>query len=245
MVPLSADELLKIWEEGAALPSAERALALLVQACPDQEPPSLAELTIGQRDWRLLTLRQWTFGPQIVGTTVCPKCDARLELIFDVEDIRAPTELGEPAESVTFSAEDFEIRFRLPNSQDLAAIPAEDSVPRARQVLLERCFLSARRRQEPASLEQLPERVLGALIERMAELDPQANVLLAVSCPSCDRQWQAVFDIVSFFWNELDAWAQRLLRDVHALASAYGWREKDIVAMSPTRRQIYMDMIGS
>jgi hypothetical protein len=35
-----------------------------------------------------------------------------------------------------------------------------------------------------------------------------------------------------------------MLRDVHALATAYGWREADIVAMSPWRRQVYLDMVS-
>jgi hypothetical protein len=49
---------------------------------------------------------------------------------------------------------------------------------------------------------------------------------------------------VSFFWNEINTWAYRMLRDVHALATAYGWREADIVAMSPWRRQVYLDMVS-
>jgi hypothetical protein len=78
----------------------------------------------------------------------------------------------------------------------------------------------------------------------MAEADPQANVQLAITCPVCSKHWQAGFDIVSFFWNEIDAWAHRLLQEVHTLASAYGWREADILAMSPWRRQCYLAMIG-
>jgi hypothetical protein len=48
---------------------------------------------------------------------------------------------------------------------------------------------------------------------------------------------------VSFFWQELDDWADRVLRDVHELASAYGWPENEILALSPRRRQCYLDLI--
>jgi hypothetical protein len=34
-----------------------------------------------------------------------------------------------------------------------------------------------------------------------------------------------------------------VLREVHILASAYGWREDDILAMSPARRRIYLEML--
>jgi hypothetical protein len=52
-----------------------------------------------------------------------------------------------------------------------------------------------------------------------------------------------VFDIISFFWTELDSLARRLLQDVHVLAKAYSWREADILSMSATRRQFYLEMV--
>ncbi len=55
--------------------------------------------------------------------------------------------------------------------------------------------------------------------------------------------FSVAFDIVSFLWNELNAWAIRTLREVHILASAYGWSETDILAMSPWRRQFYLEVL--
>jgi hypothetical protein len=75
----------------------------------------------------------------------------------------------------------------------------------------------------------------------MAEVDPQADVQLAMACPACSHEWQLTFDILSFFWNEINAWASRILDEVHTLASAYGWREADILALSPHRRQLYLE----
>jgi hypothetical protein len=31
---------------------------------------------------------------------------------------------------------------------------------------------------------------------------------------------------------------------VHVIASAYGWSERDILAMSAARRRLYLDVIG-
>jgi hypothetical protein len=78
----------------------------------------------------------------------------------------------------------------------------------------------------------------------MSKLDAQANIQVELDCPSCRRSWTATFDILAFFWTELDAWAQRLLAEVDKLASAYGWREADILAMSATRRNIYLNIIA-
>jgi hypothetical protein len=92
--------------------------------------------------------------------------------------------------------------------------------------------------------DQLDEDTVTALSERMSELDPQGDVQLALNCPLCSHHWDAPLDIVSFVWGEIHAWAVRLLHDVHALALAYSWRESDILAMSPWRRQAYLELIG-
>ena len=83
--------------------------------------------------------------------------------------------------------------------------------------------------------------VVDAIVAHMAQADPQADIQLSLVCPQCGHQWQAAFDIASFFWSEINAWANRMLREVHILASRYGWSETDILAMSPWRRQFYLE----
>ncbi len=240
MRALSASELLSVWEHGLAQSPIERALTLLAAADPESAPDDMARLSIGQRDAQLLTLREWMFGSQLVSLANCPECGEQLELAFDVSDIRAgQTDQGQ----ALASAAGYEVDMRLPNSLDLAAIASHNSTE-ARRLLLDRCIVRLQREGADAPLDRLPEDVKTAISEQMALADPQANVELALACPACSHQWQAVFDIATFFWSEINAWAIRLLREVHAIASAYGWREADIVALSPMRRQLYLDMIG-
>ena len=243
MRALSAPELLGVWERGLVQQPAERALALLAAACPGTPPEALAKLSIGQRDATLLALRELTFGPEYAGLTTCSGCAKRLELTFDVAEIQMGPE-GEPAETASLTVTDYELRFRLPNSLDLAAVTEQTDVARARLLLFDRCLLSADHRGKEMSADQLPAEVIDAVAERMAQADPQADVQLAISCPSCGHQWRCAFDIVSFFWAELNAWACRILREVHQLASVYGWHEADILAMSPWRRQTYLEIVG-
>lgn len=241
MRALSASELVDIWERGWNQPPVQRALALLAAAFPETSGDILAELSISQRDLYLLTLREQTFGSQLTGLTTCPECDARLELSFDVKDIRVelPSEFTEVH---SLNVSDYQVRFRVPNSLDLSALTSTSSLSAARQLLFERCLLSVQRDGE--AIDQLPVEVVDAVSARMAEVDPQADVRLALKCPACRHNWEAIFDIVSFFWNEINAWALRILREVHTLASAYGWRESEILALSPWRRQFYLEMVG-
>jgi len=240
---LSALEWLNVWEHGQAQSLPARALAILAAACPDTPPETLARLNIGQRDACLLTLREWTFGPQLAGLAMCPSCGERLELTCNVADIQAPSpDASESTLSLHMAG--YEVCFRLPNSLDLMAVAASTDEALPHQQLLERCLLAVRYQGIEQAIDQLPTDVEQAVGARMAQADPQADVQLALSCPGCRHHWQAPFDIVSFFWNELNAWACRILRDVHTLASAYGWREADILAMSSWRRQVYLEMVN-
>jgi hypothetical protein len=60
MQPLSAWELLTVWEQGLAKPPVQRALMLLAAASPGESLDELAGLSIGQRDGRLSRLWRTT-----------------------------------------------------------------------------------------------------------------------------------------------------------------------------------------
>jgi hypothetical protein len=242
MRALSDAELLSLWERGRTYPPARQALVLLAAALPDTPPEALAALSIGERDACLLTLHEWTFGSELVSLVICPACSERLELTFDVADIRATPEVAQ-AESFELSLAGYTVRFRLPNSLDLLAV-ADQQGAGAPQILLQRCLLAAQYADEDRSAEQLPTDVLDAVGAHMAHADPQADVQLVLDCPSCGLHWPAIFDIVSFFWAEIETWAYRTLREIHLLASSYGWREADILAMSQWRRQCYLEIVS-
>jgi hypothetical protein len=243
MRPLSSRELLQVWEWGETQHPIDRALTLLAIACPETSPEKLAQLSVGQRDTLLLTLREWTFGSQLNSLATCPSCGEYLELNFTVADIQVSPDVN-PTPEHSLSLGDYEVKFRLPNSSDLAAIASYQDTLAARHTLLETCLLAASYQGKSFSIQQLPSPVIEAVVEKMAQADPQADVQLALSCPGCKHQWQATFDIVSYFWSEINAWAKRILLEVHTLASAYGWGEADILAMSPRRRQLYLEMVS-
>lgn len=246
MRSLSAAELLNVWEQGLAQLPVQRALTLLVAACPEIPSEDLARLSIGQRDALLLTLREWLFGSQVQSVATCPVCGDRLELCFQVADIRVDT--SNPVETCSLQVADYEVQFRLPNSLDLLAMTTSSSLcdtetASPAKMLLHRCLLNISSEGKEQSWEQLPPSAINEVVQQMAQIDAQADVQLHLDCPNCQHQWQTVFDIVSFFWTEIHAWAERTLSEVHALATAYGWGEQDILAMSPYRRRLYLEML--
>lgn len=242
MHPPSASSLLSIWEQGRRQLPVQRGLLLLVAACPHDAPETLATMSIGQRDTLLLRLRDLLFGPQLASVADCPQCGERLELSFAVSDIAVDAESSLAPEQGVKTG-DYEVRFRLPNSLDLLVLAEQDGAWDPRQSLLERCVVGMMRDGQECALGDAPSEVLNAVVQRMAEVDAQADVQLQLTCPACTHTWLAAFDILSYLWSEIDAWAHRILQEVHVLASAYNWREADILALSPWRRQYYLSMI--
>ncbi len=162
---------------------------------------------------------------------------------MDLADIRVavPEFTGDEFQ---LTLDDYQVDFRLPSTVDLSEASSSWDKENMRTALVRRCIRSVRRHDEEIAADQLPVHVVEAVVARMAERDPQADTQLSLACPGCSHRWNALFDIVSFFWSEIQAWAVRILREVHILASAYGWREADILAMSPLRRQSYLSMLG-
>ncbi len=229
MRALSSTELLSVWERGGNQPPVQRALLLLAAARPESTRDALAGLTIGQRDAQLIALRELTFGAEFTGLANCPACDEKIELSFNAADLRGENETEPPAE-LNLQFDDHQLSFRLPNSTDLLAVNDHEQ-------LLARCLVNN-------GHDPLPQSVSDTVIETMARADPLADIQLTLSCSSCGQKWEAPFDIVAFFWSEINAVAHRLLREVHTLASVYGWTESEILALSPARRRCYLEMLN-
>jgi hypothetical protein len=237
----SARALLDAWERGLEQGPVERGLILLALASPGHEPAARALLRIGERDRRLLTLREAVFGVNMTGLVACTRCGEQLELEFATHELRA----APPNEAVLMlRGDDHELVLRLPNSRDLLAVAAADARA-GPALLLERCVVSARVDDAPAGADRFAPELVTAIGRHLADADPQADLRFTLSCPACSFSWAAPFDVVAYLWTEIEAWAGRLLADVHALASAYGWSEADILALNPARRRSYLRMVGA
>jgi hypothetical protein len=242
MHPLLAPDILKVWEQGQTEHSLDKALTLLHAVFPATTRDKLAELSIGQRDSHLLALRQLTFGSRLNCFAECPACKEHLEFATRAEDIRL---LSEPCEKeYELEIGGTLVKYRMPNSLDLAVIAECRDINTASDLLVKRCILRSVRDGVQVDWSELPSVAKAELAEHMSEQEPQADVILDLHCPACNHQWQTIFDIVSYFWAELNAEARKLLYDIHVLAMAYGWSESDILSMSNTRRQFYLGMVS-
>jgi hypothetical protein len=232
-------ELLATWESGLGAGQAHR--AVLLHALAGGEAGGLLDVPVGRRDRALFALRRTLFGERLNGRLACQNCETEQEFDFDVANV-LDGDLAGTSDDLWVEAADWRIRLRLPTSGDLLAAAAAGP-EEARQVLLTRCALTAERYGAPVDGE-LPADVQARIAEAIAEADSAADVRLAMPCVECGHPNSATVDIVSYLWAELDAWARGIMLDVHLLGSAYGWNETEVLALSPTRRRYYLELVG-
>jgi hypothetical protein len=231
--PLREADLLGIWERGLGLPPARLALALLGAADPDVDALAAAEWTVGERDARLLELRERALGARLDLVSTCPACEELVEVALELSTLRVERPGGSGELRVDRAGRRLVVR--VPTAGDLVEIEQAEDVDSARLELLQRCLVDG-------GGDLLEDEVVAAVAAGMADADPQADIRLALGCPACGAKWEEAFDPVSFFWQELDAWAVRLVRDVHELASVYGWSEEDVLAIPAARRGLYLEL---
>ena len=248
MVALNHADFLALWETGHRLHPLDRGLLAIQSSLPaDGQESSVADWPLGRRNRALAQLRALYFGPRLEGWTVCAKCGEKME--FEL-DCRTMAETPDTPVDSRVSVDD--CTFRLPTSRDLAHIANESDPAQAVVRLIAGCFIHAEKKKSSVEDDSnyalnaiqswTPER-LEAVAEKMAGVDPLADISLGLDCPLCHHTSEEALDLVDFLWTEIEARARRLLFEVHVLASAYGWAESTILALSDVRRTTYLRMV--
>ncbi len=237
----SGAAVLRIWEEAAAVRPERRGSAIVASAV--SEPLATVEACpVGQRDRRLLELRRALIGETIEARGNCPACAVQVEASFAVQDLVAAAPSAAP-HSVELVHAGLRLTVRAPTAGDLAALAFEyglGDIESARAALLAFCVTHCETVEgEPAPV---PADAAVAVAEALEGLDPLAAIVFTLTCPECGTAFETPFDPPAFIWQELSAAANRLLWEVDQLARAYGWREADILALSPIRRRAYLEI---
>lgn len=241
MKALASPELLAVWEWGEDRHTIDRSLALLAAALPEKSWDELAALPVGRRDGLILELRWRIFGPFLEAHVPCSACGETMELELEIRELLARAEAFEGTE-VELAVDGWEIRCRLPDSRDLAAIVGCGDEEAGRALLLERCVETARRIGRDCTADQLPGPVIDALSKSLEEADPLAVIELQSTCRECGHVGAEFLDSGSLVWSEVRGEVERLLREVDVLARRYGWTEDEVLALGPRRRRAYLEL---
>ncbi len=189
--PLSAQDILEIWETGARQHLLDRGLTILLAGYPPLSWPALADLSIGQRDGLLLELCASTFGSRLSAQASCPACQHVLEFGLDASALHLGSGESESGRFEVQVPDGPTIEFRLPTSRDLASLVTSQPADGTRY-LAQRCVLQIRQQGETLELDrtELPDGWLQALNAGLSAHDPQAGLELEFTCPVCAHNWQ-------------------------------------------------------
>lgn len=236
MRALSHAGCLEIWELGKALHPLDRGLLAIESVSTEADRGTAADWPLGRRNRALAELRCACFGPALKGWTACDGCGEELEFNVDASAFIAQ---DAPAADARIRSRGRVLR--LPTSRDLASVAGEKDSALAAIRLVERCTISSD--DEPGEAPPLSDEDVDAIGEAMSARDPLSEILLHFDCPECGASFDRPLDVTAFVWSEIEGRAKRLLRDVHALATAYGWSEEEILSLSPARRSFYLAMV--
>ncbi|HWO11090.1 MAG TPA: hypothetical protein VNN80_16460 [Polyangiaceae bacterium] len=238
MKPWHATELLEVWDAGHGLHSVDRALMLLAVAYPEHDWDSLCALPVGERNRLLLQARAVSFGPRLDVVSACPACGEQVE--FEFRFPIADFEPTAPAGAELTLQGGANLRWRLPNSLDLAAIAGAASSLEAQRELLSRCIAGLELDPgTPAELRALAEQ----FSQEVEQHDPLASIAFPLRCTGCETPWRASLDPVEYIWQEVSQRVRVLIHEVDAIARVYGWSEREILSLTPARRRLYCDQV--
>lgn len=234
-----AERLLLLWDRARTLSPVDCALAL-VHLSDSVGPEDAAALPLGARDRLLLELRARIFGDTLTMSCECVACGAPLELNSQASALlNSSAPIAGGAEAAELQFEDLRVRVRLPNSRDLAFALAQTAPESAHRALMARCIVSLQRGSAPIDCDDLEDRERTRIAEYIGELDPLAEIAFRPECPECGESFRAYLDVGQFLWAELEQKARALLDQIHVLATAYGWTEREILQLSALRRSAY------
>lgn len=230
-------------EQAVASTSTADAINLLEQLLDDGHHGALqatevSDLTAWQRDSLLANLYTQIYGSKIDATITCDQCNEAYDLDFSITDL---------LESLTPNYETLEVeplddgfftfpsgvKFRLPTGHDecqVLGLPTDQ----AEIILLQRCA---------DNFEELSDDAIQHIQMVMEKLSPIVEMDMSASCPECSYEQFVHFDLQRYLLTALRNDRQQLMRDIHTLASTYGWSLTEILNLARSQRRSLVAMV--
>jgi hypothetical protein len=162
----------------------------------------------------------------------CTHCSQTFDVEIDLETLPV-REAGASFPFATVETAAGQLRLRVPSGADQLAASAQASPEQAERELLRLCLV------EPATPPALSSAELTLVEEALEDVSPAVVTRLAATCPECRQVQELRLDP----YAAMSTPAERVLDEVHVLASHYHWSERDILGLSRERRQFYLSRV--
>lgn len=210
-------------------------------------PDIVRELSITDRDFLLLKLRELTFGSKIECILTCPNSDCNKKMNVDFNTNALVFEKrGLNKYYFTIETDNTSIEFRLPNGGDQESVAdfAVKDTTLAETVIFRRCIRSINGKYpSETEIDNLAQESKDAVQKQMEQLDPLTDLNMLAVCPECGNEFLAPFDIQDFFLDELDPNPDAFYREIHYLAYYYHWSLDQILSLPRWKRKKYIEFL--
>ncbi|MCP5086610.1 MAG: hypothetical protein GY952_07410 [Rhodobacteraceae bacterium] len=199
-------------------------------------PELIRRLATGAREWLLQRAGGLFLRDRGWFEASCQECGQSFDLPLSLADApRSPAGRGYPTAQIETS---LGLRtFEVPNGLHEEKLARSEGGDPSRQ-LLGLCGLSDHAFQEALQFSAVDVEQIDAGLDAIA---PDVASELNTQCPSCQANTSAVIDPLEFSFPE----PASLIRETHAIASAYGWEEATIMTLPSQRRRQYANLIAA
>ena len=209
--------------------------ALLDACAPAAATDAWWVRTVGERVSALLALLHRSSGDDAIALTLrcaAADCGARFDVALPHDAL--PEAAAASAVSLR-GAGGHTLTLRLPTGDDLRAWHAQPPTTRAQML--------ARLRVDRDADADADDADVAPAAAALADADPLVAFAIACTCPECGHAAEREIDLEELALQRLEARQHGLLREVHAIASRYGWTEREILAIAASRRARYLALI--
>jgi len=214
---------------------------VLAACSTDDEQHPLTESAVDEwmltrRLQQLLAVAIQTRGRHLLLQSRCGNeaCLEMIEIPLDLHMFRQDTD----DLSVETVIDGNTVRLRLPTGHDqrrwCTRGEAVDAATMAAELVL---TLNG---SKPADDWRIPPAWINIIGDQLENLDALTVLQLKTNCPGCGQLLELELDLEQRLLTELAICQRNMLNEIHLLASAYHWSEKDIFALSPSRRSHYI-----
>jgi hypothetical protein len=208
---------------------ADAAIGLLrrLARAPDGSPLAIDALTVSQCDRLLAALYRTLFDDRAECRMRCKGCGEGYEFALELSALMAAQD-GERA-----AAADADGCWELPDGRRVRAPTLADiAAAGGPEALAARLVVAGE-----------ADRGLDAVTDFLERAAPILSLDLDAACPHCARTETVRFDLAHYLAARLAGERPFLIRETHLIASRYGWRHAEIMALSRADRRAFASLI--
>ena len=197
-----------------------------------------SSLCVADRQFLMLRLAALLEGSRLWLSFPCAECTASFDILLDRNSLPVKG-AGAGFPVIQLEVLGNEVTFRVPNGSDqerIVFLSDEDALRK----LLELCLLAVNGAAPPPDFaDAMTDAEIGLIETALEEVSPVLSTRLLVNCPECRTEQVVSFN--PYFLAGTNR--NNFFQEIHALASAYHWSEREILALPKERRALYLRLI--